>query len=40
MSKIAALSGIIAMVSMPLLEAGQGGFTDPSVSTQKGGYMG
>lgn len=38
MKKITALSGIIAIVSMPLIAAGQGGFTGPSVSTQKSGY--
>lgn len=38
MKKITALSGIIALVSMPLIAAGQGGFTGPSVSMQKSGY--
>ncbi|PIT39444.1 YgiW/YdeI family stress tolerance OB fold protein [Snodgrassella alvi] len=38
MKKITTLSGIIAMVSMPLIAAGQGGFTGPSVPTQKSGY--
>lgn len=40
MKKITALSGIIAMVSMPLIVAGQEGFNGPSVSTQKSGYKG
>ena len=30
MKKIAAMTAIIALVSMPVLAAGQGGFTGPS----------
>ena len=33
MKKIAAMTAIIALVSMPVLAAGQGGFTGPSTTT-------
>jgi uncharacterized protein YdeI (BOF family) len=34
MKKIAAMTAIVALVSMPVLAAGQGGFTGPSATTQ------
>ncbi|MGU5945920.1 YgiW/YdeI family stress tolerance OB fold protein [Klebsiella variicola] len=34
MKKIAAMTAIVALVSMPVLAAEQGGFTDPSSTTQ------
>ena len=42
MKKIAAMTAIIALVSMPVLAAGQGGFTGPSTTTttQAGGFTG
>ena len=42
MKKIAAMTAIIALVSMPVLAAGQGGFTVPSTTTttQAGGFTG
>ncbi|HDU4418660.1 TPA: YgiW/YdeI family stress tolerance OB fold protein [Klebsiella aerogenes] len=42
MKKIAAMTVIIALVSMPVLAAGQGGFTGPSTTTtsQAGGFTG
>ena len=36
MKKIAAMTAIIALVSMPVLAAGQGGFTGPSTTTTTG----
>lgn len=33
MKKIAAMTAIIALVSLPVLAAGQGGFTGPSTTT-------
>ena len=40
MKKIAAMTAIVALVSMPVLAAGQGGFTGPSSTTQGGGFTG
>ena len=42
MKKIAAMTAIIALVSLPVLAAGQGGFTGPSTTTttQAGGFTG
>ncbi|WP_179416829.1 YgiW/YdeI family stress tolerance OB fold protein [Klebsiella quasipneumoniae] len=42
MKKIAAMTAIVALVSMPALAAGQGGYTGPSASstTQGGGFTG
>ena len=42
MKKIAAMTAIIALVSRPVLAAGQGGFTGPSTTTttQAGGFTG
>ena len=34
MKKIAAMTAIVALVSMPVLAAEQGGFTGPSSTTQ------
>ncbi len=33
MKKIAAMTAIVALVSMPVLAAGQGGYTGPSATT-------
>ncbi len=38
MKKIAAMTAIIALVSMPVLAAGQGGFTGPSTTTTTQGW--
>ncbi|SQC45159.1 protein ygiW [Klebsiella pneumoniae] len=38
MKKIAAMTAIIALVSMPVLAAGQGGFTGPSTTTTTPGW--
>ncbi|MFW3782879.1 YgiW/YdeI family stress tolerance OB fold protein [Klebsiella quasipneumoniae subsp. similipneumoniae] len=46
MKKIAAMTAIVALVSMPVLAAGQGGYTGPSATTpassttQGGGFTG
>ncbi|WP_434638680.1 YgiW/YdeI family stress tolerance OB fold protein [Klebsiella sp. I138] len=46
MKKIAAMTAIVALISMPVLAAEQGGFTGPGAtqtsqtSTQKGGFIG
>jgi uncharacterized protein (TIGR00156 family) len=40
MKKIAAMTAILALVSMPVLAAGQGGFTGPSSTAQGGGFTG
>ena len=40
MKKIAAMTAIVALVSMPVLAAEQGGFTGPSSTTQVGGFTG
>lgn len=34
------MTAIVALVSMPVLAAGQGGFTGPSSTTQGGGFTG
>ena len=38
MKKIAAMTAIIALVSMPVLAAGQGGFTGPSTTHYHPGW--
>ena len=46
MKKMAAMTAIVALISMPVLAAEQGGFNGPGVtqtsqtSTQKGGFIG
>lgn len=46
MKKIAAMTAIVALVSMPVLAAGQGGFSGPGAAqtsqttVQKGGFVG
>ncbi|PJR51069.1 TIGR00156 family protein [Klebsiella sp. H-Nf2] len=40
MKKIAAMTAIVALVSMPVLAAEQGGFTGPSSTAQAGGFTG